>query len=197
MALRVLLVLVALMTFYGCGQSSPAPEQGEKEAVGGNKPERTKAPADEEASVPANVPAYTLTKDEEGALRGLRLREVAASTDATSAEELEAITRELWAKGAEVDAMVVTFYPNEPMADPSGTGQAFLSEEAARVFISAQYADPSEADVEGQVQRAMSNGGFLIASFEEELDEMNQQVCEEWDVTTMGTPPPDMNCPGY
>ena len=43
----------------------------------------------------------------------------------------------------------------------------------------------------------MSNGGFLITSFEEELDEMNQQVCEEWDVTTMGTPPPDMNCPGY
>ena len=38
MAVRVLLVLAVLASFYGCGQSSPAPEQGEKEAVGEKKP---------------------------------------------------------------------------------------------------------------------------------------------------------------
>ena len=43
MAVRVLLVLVVLVAFCGCGQSSPAPEQGEKEdvekAVGKKMPE--------------------------------------------------------------------------------------------------------------------------------------------------------------
>ena len=31
MAARVLLVLTVLLVLYGCGQSSPAPEQGAKE----------------------------------------------------------------------------------------------------------------------------------------------------------------------
>ena len=47
MAVRVLLVLAVLMSFYGCGQSSPAPEQGEKEEVEETveeKPEATPKP---------------------------------------------------------------------------------------------------------------------------------------------------------
>ncbi len=47
MAVRVLLVLAVLLAFYGCGQSSPAPEQGEKEDVEkgvGKKPEDTPKP---------------------------------------------------------------------------------------------------------------------------------------------------------
>ncbi len=49
MAVRVLLVVVAvLMAFYGCGQSSPTPEQGEKEdveeAVGQKTPKATPKP---------------------------------------------------------------------------------------------------------------------------------------------------------
>ena len=42
MAVRVLLVLVVLVAFCGCGKSSPAQQQGEKEDVGkavGKKPE--------------------------------------------------------------------------------------------------------------------------------------------------------------
>ena len=42
MAVRVLLVLVALVALCGCRQSSPAPHQGEKENVEkavGKKPE--------------------------------------------------------------------------------------------------------------------------------------------------------------
>ena len=46
MAIRIVLVLAAMMTFYGCGQSSSAPEQGEKEdvekAVKEKKPEGVK-----------------------------------------------------------------------------------------------------------------------------------------------------------
>jgi hypothetical protein len=45
-AIRIVLVLAAMMTFYGCGQSSSAPEQGEKEdvekAVKEKKPEGVK-----------------------------------------------------------------------------------------------------------------------------------------------------------
>jgi hypothetical protein len=33
MVVRILLLLAALMAFYGCGQSSLTPEQGEKEDV--------------------------------------------------------------------------------------------------------------------------------------------------------------------
>ena len=158
--------------------------------------EKTPTP-EEEVSVPADVPAYEVTLDEQGADLGLSIRNVAASTDATSKEDLEAITRELWAKGAQVDAMLVTFYPNKPTADPAGTGQAFSSEEAARTFISAQYTDPSEADVEGQVQQAMANDGILVTAIQEELDKMIEEECAKWDTTTMGSPPPEWNCPGY
>ena len=62
MAVRVLLVLVALVTFYGCGQSSPAPEQGE-EAVGGNKPERTEPKNTPKPETTARVaPGYTASE---------------------------------------------------------------------------------------------------------------------------------------
>ena len=40
-----------------------------------------------------------------------------------------------------------------------------------RRFISAQYTDPSEADVEGQVRQAMSNDGFLITSVADIVNE--------------------------
>ena len=122
------------------------------------------------------------------------IRSVAASTGVTSEEDLRAITLELWSE-TEEDILAVTFYPDEPMAEASGTAQAFLSEAAARTFISAQYADPSEADVEGQVSEAMANDGLLVVSIEDEVDEMEQEMCAEWD-TTLGTPPPEFNCEG-
>ena len=45
------------------------------------------------------MPAYALTKDEQGTVEGVRTRAVSASMDATAADDLEAITRELWADG--------------------------------------------------------------------------------------------------
>jgi hypothetical protein len=185
---RVLLVLVVFVGLYGCGGAEESDQVEEvKEPT---TPAKTVSP-------PADVPAYDVTKDEEGAQMGLRVRNVSASTDATSEEDLEAITRELWTDGPEVDAMIVTFYPNEPTADPAGTGEAYRSEEAARTMISAMYADPSEADVEKQVRETLENGGIRVVSLEEEAESMTQEMCAEWDVTTMGTPPPEWNCPGY
>jgi hypothetical protein len=178
----VVLLLVSLFVLTGCGQASSPVEREEKQHG-----------LDDEA----NTPAYNVTLDEEGTGMGLRLRNVSASTDATSREGLEAITRDLWAQGSEVDAMIVTFYPNEQTADPVGTGEAYRSEQTARTVISAMYTDPSEANVNEQVREAMANEGFRVVSLEEEVENMNREVCAEWDVTTMGTPPPEMDCPGY
>jgi hypothetical protein len=60
-AVRVLTVLAVLMAFYGCGQSSSAPEQGEKEDVEKavkEKPESTPKP---EATARV-APGYTASE---------------------------------------------------------------------------------------------------------------------------------------
>ena len=42
----------------------------------------------------------------------------------------------------------------------------------------------------------MENEGFWVLSLEDEVESMTQEVCAEWDTTTMGSPPPEWNCPG-
>ena len=198
MVVRALLVLAVLVASYGCGQSSPPPAQGEKEDIGRATGEgENEAPEPSRPDVPAVVPAYDVTKDEQGMLQGLRVRNMAATTDATAEEEIEAITRDLWAKSTSADVLIAYFFPDEPGATESGYGQAFENEEAGRAFLTAQYAASASANVENELEEAMSNDGIFVVSFVEEVDEFNQQICAEWDVTTMGTPPPDMNCPGY
>ena len=147
-----------------------------------------------EVSVPADVPAYTLTKDEEGMVQGFVVRSVAVSTDVTSEEDLEAITRELWAETMNVDSLQVLFYPNEPGADTTGTSMAYLSEAVARTVISSMYAASANADIEGQVEEAMSNDGIAVIATKEMIDEMIEEECANWDTITLGTPPPEWNC---
>lgn len=181
------LLALTLFVFVGCSQPTSAPEEAENESA-----ER----APEKVSVPADVPDYTLTKDEAAAdpALGLRMRSVSASTGATSADDMEAVTRELWSKTQNADALLVAFYPNKPMAELSGTGYAFRDREAARAVLSSQYADPSEANIEEQVEEAMSNGGISVLSLQDEVDAATEEMCAEWDTTTMGTPPPEFNC---
>jgi len=40
----------------------------------------------------------------------------------------------------------------------------------------------------------MANDGLLVVSIQNAVDEMEQEMCAEWDTTTMGTPPPEFNC---
>ncbi len=150
-------------------------------------------------AVPADVPEYTLTKDETTAdpAPGLRMRGVSASTKTTSAEGMEAITRELWFGTEDAEALVAAFYPDKPMAELSGTGYAFRNREAARAVLSSQYADPSEANIDEQVEEAMANDGISVLSIQDEVDAATEEMCAEWEVTTMGTPPPEWDCPGY
>jgi hypothetical protein len=82
-------------------------------------------------------------------------------------------------------------------ASESGYGQAFGSEGSARAFLSAQYAASASANVENGVQKAMANDGIFVVSFVEAEEDMTRQSCAEWDTTTMGTPPPEWDCPGY
>ncbi len=195
---RVLAVVLVstMLVIAGCSQPA-APEQPERgDAEGGVEQTPEGEKLTKEVSVPADVPSYTLTKDQNGMVQGYDVRDVAATTDVTSEDDLEAITRELWAE-TNADVLVVTFYPNEPTAESSGVGQAFLGEDAARAFISAQYTDPSVADIDGQVSKAMNNDGLLVISMQDEVEAIEEEMCAEWDVTVMGTPPPEFNCPGY
>ena len=193
---RVLGAILVLLMLTGCvGQAADVPQQGEKEDV---EQAVEKTPDGEkiqkEVSVPADVPAYTLTKDEEGMVQGFVARSVAASTDVTAEKDLEAITRELWADTTNADSLQILFYPNEPGADTTGTGMAYLSEAAARTIISSMYAASANADIEGQVEEAMSNDGIAVIATKEMIDEMIEEECANWDTTTLGTPPPEWNC---
>ncbi len=69
MAVRVVLVLAVVMAFYGCGQSSPAPEQGEKEDV--EKAVKEKAEATPKPETTARVASgYTASEQASECGRG-------------------------------------------------------------------------------------------------------------------------------
>ena len=159
------------------GSGADAPEQGGKEDVG----KAAEAP-EGGIAVPADVPEYALTKDEATAdpALGLRIRGVSATTKTTSAEGMEAITRELWSETEDAEALVAAFYPDKPMAELSGTGYAFRNREAARAVLSSQYTDPSEANIDEQVEEAMDNDGIFVLSIQDEEDAETVEMCAGW-----------------
>lgn len=194
---RVLvLVVMACVTLAGCGGAgSGASSQVEKQEKGAGVEEPEKKPAKETVSVPVDVPEYSLTKDEQGMVAGAWTRAVAASTDATSEKDLEAITRELWVKGPEADALQVLFYPNA-QGDTTGTGMAFANEEAARSTFQAMSAEGADPEtIEADVQKAMQNDGVYVIPTEQIIDEAIAEQCAQWDTTTLGSPPPEWECP--
>jgi hypothetical protein len=175
MIVRVLAVLALLLALlYGCAQSTPAPGQRENKDTAKVTQEPTKKPdaSEQEASAPVDVPDYALTKDEKGMMNGLRVRNISASTDATSERDLEAITQDLWAKESNADAMIVSFYPDEPAAEVRETSEAYRSRKAARIVISAMY-PPPEPHIEERVRQTMANGGIRIVSRADEITGMN------------------------
>ena len=157
----VLLTIAAMVAGCSGGSDANAPEREGKEDVG------KAAEAPEGAiAVPADVPDYALTKDKTTAdpALDLRMRGVSVSTKTTSAEGMEAIMRELWSETNDADALVAAFYPDKPMAELSGTGYAFRNRETARAVLSSQYTDPSEANIDEQVEEAMANDGISMLS---------------------------------
>ena len=106
--------------------------------------------------------------------------------------------RELWYETNDADALVAAFYPDKPMAELSGSGYAFRNREATCAVLSSQYTDPSEANIDEQVEEAMANDGISGLSIQDEVDAATDKMCAEWEATTtLGTPPPEWDYPGY
>jgi len=211
---RVLLVaMIVLTVLYGCGEASKPVERAEKQH-GLDKQAREKEPTELAPEPPAsepttsdnlnlpdssdkpNLPDYNIMMDEDCS-ESFPQKCINAATDATSEEAFTLLTEYFRDANPGYRAVIVTFYENHQMPETTGSGWWFADEEAARTLLSQQYTDPQEANIEAQVREVMDNGGYYITSLQDAAQEMNQEVCAEWDVTTMGTPPADMNCPGY
>jgi hypothetical protein len=190
-----LLTIAAMVAGCSGGSDANAQKQEGKEEV-----EKAAEAPQGGIAVPTDVPEYTLRKDETTAnpALGLRMRGVSASTKTTSDEDMETIMRELWSETNDADALVAAFYPDKPMAELSGSGYAFRNREATCAVLSSQYTDPSEANIDEQVEEAMANDGISVLVIQDEVDAATDEMCAEWEVTTtLGTPPPEWDCPGY
>jgi hypothetical protein len=70
-------------------------------------------------------------------------------------------------------------------------------EAAARTIVSSVCAASANADIEGQVEEAMSNDSIHVIPIEAMIDEMIEEECTNWDTATLGTPPPEWDRPAY
>ena len=176
----VLLVLTLASLGLGCGGAeTPVERAEEREGV-------------EEAAPPADLPDYEVTKEESGELVGRDAKIYSVSTDATSEEDLRALTQFFRSESPNVDVLSVSYYSSEPTAEMSGAGYWFSDEAAANAVLSSMY--PAEADIQAEVDEAMSNGGLYIFPITETVDDMIAEQCRTWDYETLGDPPPEWQC---
>ena len=153
----------------GCSQAAPSVEKQHKR----EPPERIeKVPLKGVSST--DLPAYDITLEQDCAESGVVGKCYGVSTDATSREELEVITADLWLDSPGYLAVLVTFYPNKPTADVSAAGFAFENEQVARVVL-AQFLTQGTS-VEDEVREAMANGGIYVVAPADEAQELTQVV---------------------
>jgi hypothetical protein len=211
---RVLLVaMIVLTVLYGCAEATKPVERAEQQhglakqareketselapEPPSSEPTTSDKPNLPDSSDKPTLPDYNIMMDEDCS-ESFPQKCINAATDATSEEAFTLLTEHFKEENPGYRAILVTFYENHQMPETTGSGWWFADEEAARTLLSQQYADPQEANIDAQVREVMDNGGFYIRSLLDAAQEMNQEVCAEWDVTTMGTPPAEMNCPGY
>jgi hypothetical protein len=196
---RSLLALMVVLTMlYGCAEASKLVERVEKQH-GLDKQAREQEttavelapepPASEPpASEPPNLPDYNIMMDEDCS-EGFPQKCINAATDATSEEAFTLLTEHCRDENPGYRAIFVTFYENHQMPETTGSGWWFADEEAARTLLSQQYSDPQEANIEAQVREVMDNGGFYITSLQDEVQEMIEMACEDWDSKVMGPLP--------
>jgi hypothetical protein len=165
---RFVTVLAVVMILVGCSQAVPSVEkQNNREA-----PERIEKDPLKGSST--TLPAYDITSEQDCAESGVVGKCYRVSTDATSREELEVITADLWLDNPGYLAVLVTFYPNKPTADISAWGFAFENEQAARVVLAQFLAQGTS--VEDEVRETMGNGGIYIVASADEARELTQQT---------------------
>ena len=166
--MRIVTVLALAILLVGCSQAAPSVEKQQK-SVGSERVEKT-PPRDPSP----DLPAYDITLQQDCAETGVVGKCYGVSTDATSREELEVVTADLWLDSPGYLAVLVTFYPNKPTADVSAAGFAFENEQAARVVL-AQFLAQGPS-VEDEVREAMGNGGIYVVAPADEAQELTQQT---------------------
>ena len=154
--MRFVTVLAAMLLLVGCNQSAPSVEK--KQTREG--PERIEKSPLRESS--PDLPAYDITAEHDCADAGVVGKCFRVSTDATSREELELVTADLWLGSPGYLAVIVTFYPSRPTADVSAVGFAFENEQATRVVLAQFLAQGTS--VEDEVGEAMANGGVYVVA---------------------------------
>lgn len=166
--MRFVTVLAVVILLVGCSQAAPSVEkQQNREAPEriGKAPPRGPSP---------DLPAYDITLQQDCAETGVVGKCYGVSTVATSREELEVVTADLWLDSPGYLAVLVTFYPNKPTADVSAAGFAFENEQVARVVL-AQFLTQGTS-VEDEVREAMANGGIYVVAPADEAQELTQEV---------------------
>jgi hypothetical protein len=164
---RFVTVLAVVMLLVGCSQAAPSVEMHQKRVA----PQRIENVPPRDPS--ADLPAYDITLERDCAESGVVGKCYGVSTDATSREELEAVTAKLWLDSPEYLAVLVTFYPKKPIADASAWGFAFENEQAARVVLAQFLAQGTS--VEDEVHEAMGNGGIYVVVPADEARELTQE----------------------
>jgi hypothetical protein len=156
------------MLLVGCSQAAPSVNKQQKS----EGPERiVKAPS---KGPSPDLPAYVITLEQDCAETGVVGKCYDVSTDATSREELEVLTADLWLDSPGYLAVLVTFYPNEATADVSAWGFAFGNEQAARVVLAQSLVQGTS--VEDEVREAMANGGIYVVVPADEARELTRKT---------------------
>ena len=163
--MQLMVALAVVLVLVGCSQAaSPIEKQEKRENLG--QIER-KVPPRERSS---DVPVYEITMEEECTDTGVVGKCYSVLTDATSRDDLEVVTADLWLKNLGYLAVLVTFYPNKQTAGVTGAGFAFKNEQAARVVLKQVAAEG--ATVEDEVREAMANGGIYVIPVANEAREL-------------------------
>jgi hypothetical protein len=159
-------MLAMVILLVGCSQAAPSVDKQQNSEA----PERIgKAPP---RGPSPDLPAYEITFQQDCAESGVVGKCYGVSTDATSREELEVLTADLWLDSPGYLAVLVRFYPNKPTADVSAWGFAFETEQAARVVLAQLLAQGTS--VEDEVREAMANGGiYVVVAPADEARELN------------------------
>jgi hypothetical protein len=160
--------MAVVILLVGCSQATPSVEKQQKREA----PQRIeKAPPRDPSP---DLPAYDITLQQDCAESGVVGKCYSVSTDATSREELELVTADLWLDSPGYLAVLVTFYPDKPTAEVSATGFAFENEQAARVVLAQFLAQGTS--VEDEVREAMANGGIYVVAPADDTRELTQQT---------------------
>ena len=109
-------MLAVVILLVGCSQAAPSVEKQHKR----EPPERIEKVPLKGSST--DLPAYDITLEQDCAESGVVGKCYGVSTDATSREELEVITADLWLGSPGYLAVLVTFYSKKPTAELSAAG---------------------------------------------------------------------------